>query len=87
MRALLIAGITGMVRQILIVTIPATYAMQVFATGALYAVLIAGVVLVVPTHGHIHFSNPTTHNPIIDRHRMRVFMRSRTNHWFMEVIH
>ncbi|MEI7857428.1 MAG: phosphate-starvation-inducible PsiE family protein [Methanomicrobiales archaeon] len=47
-RALLIAGITGMVRHILIFNVTDTNAMQMFASIALLAVLIAGVVLVKP---------------------------------------
>lgn len=47
-RALLIAGITGMVRHVLIFNVSTTDAMQMFATVALLAVLIAGVVLVKP---------------------------------------
>lgn len=47
-RALLIAGITGMVRHILIFNVSTADAMQMFATVALLAVLIAGVVLVKP---------------------------------------
>jgi uncharacterized membrane protein (DUF373 family) len=45
-RALLIAGITGMVRHILVYNVATTDALQMFATVALLAVLIAGVVLV-----------------------------------------
>jgi uncharacterized membrane protein (DUF373 family) len=47
-RALLIAGITGMVRHILIFNVSTADAMQMFASVALLAVLIAGVVLVKP---------------------------------------
>ncbi|MFA6224900.1 MAG: phosphate-starvation-inducible PsiE family protein [Methanoregula sp.] len=47
-RALLIAGITGMVRHILIFNGATSDAMQLFATVSLLAVLIAGVVLVKP---------------------------------------
>lgn len=47
-RALLIAGITGMVRHILIINVVSFDAMQMFAIVALLAVLIAGVVLVKP---------------------------------------
>jgi len=47
-RALLIAGITGMVRHILIFNVTDTNALQMFASIALLAVLIAGVVLVKP---------------------------------------
>ncbi|MGA2698084.1 MAG: phosphate-starvation-inducible PsiE family protein [Methanoregula sp.] len=45
-RALLIAGLTGMVRHILIYNVATTDALQMFATVALLAVLIAGIVLV-----------------------------------------
>jgi uncharacterized membrane protein (DUF373 family) len=45
-RALLIAGLTGMVRHILIYNVATTDAFQMFATVALLAVLIAGIVLV-----------------------------------------
>lgn len=45
-RALLIAGLTGMVRHILVFNVGTTDAVQVFATVALLAVLIAGIVLV-----------------------------------------
>ncbi|MGD0535436.1 MAG: phosphate-starvation-inducible PsiE family protein [Methanoregula sp.] len=46
-RALLIAGLTGMVRHILIFNISSTTdALQMFAAVALLAVLIAGIVLV-----------------------------------------
>ncbi|MFZ1897465.1 phosphate-starvation-inducible PsiE family protein [Methanoregula sp.] len=45
-RALLIAGLTGMVRHILIYNVATTDAIQMFATVALLAVLIAGIVLV-----------------------------------------
>ncbi len=47
-RALLIAGITGLVRHILLFNVSTADAMQMFATVALLAVLIAGVVLVKP---------------------------------------
>jgi uncharacterized membrane protein (DUF373 family) len=47
-RALLIAGITGLVRHILVFNVSSTDAMQMFATVFLLAVLIAGVVLVKP---------------------------------------
>jgi uncharacterized membrane protein (DUF373 family) len=47
-RALLIAGITGMVRHILVFNVSSADAMQMFATVFLLAVLIAGVVLVKP---------------------------------------
>lgn len=45
-RALLIAGLTGMVRHILIYNVANADALQMFATVALLAVLIAGIVLV-----------------------------------------
>src|SRR5271157_4297734 len=45
-RALLIAGLTGMVRHILVYNVATTDAIQMFATVALLAVLIAGIVLV-----------------------------------------
>jgi uncharacterized membrane protein (DUF373 family) len=45
-RALLIAGLTGMVRHILVYNVATTDALQMFATVALLAVLIAGIVLV-----------------------------------------
>jgi uncharacterized membrane protein (DUF373 family) len=45
-RALLIAGLTGMVRHILIFNVSTSDALQMFATVALLAVLIAGIVLV-----------------------------------------
>jgi len=45
-RALLIAGLTGMVRHILIFNVSTADAIQMFATVALLAVLIAGIVLV-----------------------------------------
>jgi uncharacterized membrane protein (DUF373 family) len=45
-RALLIAGLTGMVRHILVYNVAMTDALQTFATVALLAVLIAGIVLV-----------------------------------------
>lgn len=45
-RALLIAGLTGMVRHILIYNVATTDALQMFATVALLAVLIAGIVFV-----------------------------------------
>ena len=47
-RSLLIAGITGLVRHILVFNVSSTDAMQMFATVFLLAVLIAGVVLVKP---------------------------------------
>ncbi|MGA2161359.1 MAG: phosphate-starvation-inducible PsiE family protein [Methanoregula sp.] len=45
-RALLIAGLTGIVRHILVYNVATTDALQMFATVALLAVLIAGIVLV-----------------------------------------
>jgi len=45
-RALLIAGLTGLVRHVLIFNVATTDALQVFATVALLAVLIAGIVLI-----------------------------------------
>src|SRR5208283_3376939 len=45
-RALLIAGLTGIVRHILVYNVATTVAIQMFATVALLAVLIAGIVLV-----------------------------------------
>jgi uncharacterized membrane protein (DUF373 family) len=45
-RALLIAGITGLVRHVLVYNVATTDAVQTFATVALLAVLIAGIVLV-----------------------------------------
>jgi len=45
-RALLVAGLTGLVRHVLIYNITSTDALQMFATVALLAVLIAGIVLV-----------------------------------------
>jgi phosphate starvation-inducible membrane PsiE len=47
-RALLVAGITGMVRHALIYNIQTVDAATLFATVALLAVLIAGVVVVKP---------------------------------------
>lgn len=47
-RALLIAGLTGMVRHILIYNVGTVDPAMVFATVALLAVLIAGIVLVKP---------------------------------------
>ncbi len=45
-RALLIAGLTSMVRHILIFNVATIDALQMFATVALLAVLIAGIVLI-----------------------------------------
>ena len=45
-RALLVAGLTGLVRHVLVYNITSTDAIQMFATVALLAVLIAGIVLV-----------------------------------------
>ena len=45
-RALLIAGLTGMVRHILVYNVTTTDVPQMFATVALLAVLIAGIVLI-----------------------------------------
>ena len=45
-RALLVAGLTGTIRQILIITYSPVETMQIFATIGILAVLIAGVVLV-----------------------------------------
>jgi len=50
-RALLIAGLTGMVRHILVYNVATTDALQMFATVALLAVLIAGIVLVKSENG------------------------------------
>jgi len=47
-RALLIAGLTGMVRHILVYNVGTVDPAMVFATVALLAVLIAGIVLVKP---------------------------------------
>ena len=47
-RALLIAGLTGMVRHILIYNVASVDPMVLFGTVALLAVLIAGIVLVKP---------------------------------------
>ena len=47
-RALLVAGLTGMVRHILVYNMECVDPMTMFATGALLAVLIAGIVLVKP---------------------------------------
>jgi uncharacterized membrane protein (DUF373 family) len=45
-RALLIAGVTGLVRHILVYNVATTDALQMFATVALLAVLIVGIVFV-----------------------------------------
>ncbi|HVP97256.1 phosphate-starvation-inducible PsiE family protein [Methanoregula sp.] len=45
-RALLIAGLTGLVRHVLVFNVATTDAPQMFATVALLAVLIAGIVLI-----------------------------------------
>ena len=45
-RALLVAGLTGMVRHVLIYNMEGIDPLTMFATGALLAVLIAGIVLV-----------------------------------------
>ncbi len=45
-RALLVAGITGMVRHVLVYNIQTVDALTLFATVSLLAVLIAGIVLV-----------------------------------------
>ena len=47
-RALLIAGLTGMVRHVLVYNVATTDAMQMFATVAVLSVLIAGIVLIKP---------------------------------------
>ena len=47
-RALLVAGLTGMVRRVLVYNMEGTDPVTMFATGALLAVLIAGIVLVKP---------------------------------------
>ena len=47
-RALLVAGLTGMVRHILVYNMEGVDPVTMFATGALLAVLIAGIVLVKP---------------------------------------
>jgi len=47
-RALLVAGLTGMVRHILVYNMEGIDPVTMFATGALLAVLIAGIVLVKP---------------------------------------
>lgn len=47
-RILLIAGLTGMVRHILVYNIENIEAISLFATVALLAVLIAGIVLIKP---------------------------------------
>jgi len=50
-RALLVAGITGMVRHVLVYNIQTVDAATLFATVALLAVLIGGIVLVKPGSG------------------------------------
>jgi len=50
-RALLVAGITGMVRHVLVFNVQTVDAATQFAAVALLAVLIAGVVLVKPESG------------------------------------
>ena len=47
-RALLTAGLTGMVRHVLVYNVATVDAMQMFATVAVLAVLIAGIVLIRP---------------------------------------
>lgn len=47
-RALLIAGLTGLVRHVLIYNVATVDAAQLFGTVALLAVLIAGIVLIKP---------------------------------------
>lgn len=47
-RALLVAGLTGMVRHVLVYNMESIDPMTMFATVALLAVLIAGIVLVKP---------------------------------------
>jgi uncharacterized membrane protein (DUF373 family) len=47
-RALLVAGLTGMVRHVLVYNMEGIDPVTMFATGALLAVLIAGIVLVKP---------------------------------------
>jgi len=51
-RALLVAGITGMVRHVLVYNIQTVDAATLFATVALLAVLIGGIVLVKPGSGY-----------------------------------
>ena len=52
-RALLIAGLTGMVRHILVYNVATTDALQMFATVALLAVLVAGIVLIKSENGSV----------------------------------
>jgi len=52
-RALLIAGLTGMVRHILVYNVATTDALQMFATVALLAVLVAGIVLIKSENGNV----------------------------------
>jgi phosphate starvation-inducible membrane PsiE len=47
-RALLIAGLTGMVRHVLVYNVSTVDPLVLFGTVALLAVLIAGIVLVKP---------------------------------------
>jgi len=47
-RTLLIAGLTGMVRHVLVYNVTAIDPVQMFATVAVIAVLIAGIVLIRP---------------------------------------
>jgi uncharacterized membrane protein (DUF373 family) len=47
-RALLVAGFTGMIRHVLVYNMAGTDPMTMFATVALLAVLIAGIVLIKP---------------------------------------
>ena len=47
-RALLIAGLTGMVRHVLVYNVATIDAMQMFATVAVLSVLIAGIVMIKP---------------------------------------
>jgi uncharacterized membrane protein (DUF373 family) len=47
-RALLVAGLTGMVRHVLVYNVATADAMQMFATVGVLAVLIAGIVLIKP---------------------------------------
>jgi len=47
-RALLVAGLTGMVRHILVYNVATTDATELFAAVAVLAVLIAGIVLIKP---------------------------------------
>jgi len=77
-----------MVRHILIVNAPTTDAIPMFVKIALLAVLIAGMVLVKPEpEAYLFFPTRKRSSPPTHCHRMRVFIHSRTNHWFMGVIH